>query len=116
MDKRLVGYAVLARLEKCAPRVGSSSLAVAIEIMNILEEESIPSNEQPDMDHKPFWQIDLTVICDQMPPTVSPKIVGLVCRGMGLYLWRRNSGMFIAWNKEQFEILSDYFLITKNKS
>jgi hypothetical protein len=111
MDTRLVGYEVLARLEKCAPRVGSAGPEVAREILKILLLNTLAEKCKSDLDGKPFWSIDLTDICIQMPPTVSPKIVGSVCRSMGLYLWRRNSGYFLAWNKSQLEILLDYFQI-----
>jgi hypothetical protein len=109
MDTQLVGYEVLARLEKCAPRVGGSNVEVAEYILDILKDNSRSENEQTDMDINPFWALDLSEIWAQMPPTISSKQIGLTCRSMGLYLWRKNSGYFVAWNKEQLNILLEYF-------
>ena len=111
MDTRLVGWDVLARLEACAPRVGSSSPEVARMILKLLSFEAESREEEKDMDHNLFWSIDLSDVSDQLPPTISPKIVGSVCRSMGLFLWRKNSGYFLAWNKEQLNILLKYFFM-----
>lgn len=102
----LIDLETLIAVKRAAPQVTETPPYEARLILSALEAHMAAADEpRIGMDDKPYFEAWLADIQYQLPAALTPKRTGLICRAMGLTLYRRNQGMRIAWTPKQLEIL-----------
>ena len=103
----LIDLETLIAVKRAAPQVTETpprEARMIITGLQALETENI-AEQRIGMDDKPYFEAWLAEIQVYLPEALTPKRAGLICRAMGLTLYRRNQGMRIAWTPKQLEIL-----------
>ena len=110
MAEQLLDYETLAKLERAAPKVVEDYWLVAKKLVETLTAHSTPDRVQVGMDNRPFWLIMLAVLAKALPVAdKTDRMVGKLCRQLGMVMWRKRDGYWVAWNVEQLDILREYF-------
>lgn len=112
----LIDLETLVEIKKVAPQVTETPpeearliLAVLETCFNEMAEQHIGIAERHiGMDDRPYFEAWLSDIQEYLPKALTPKRTGLLCRAMGLTLYRQNKGMRIAWTQPQIVILRSY--------
>lgn len=105
----LIELEVLVKIKKAAPQVTETPPREARIILAVLDGEAKNfASLQIGMDDKPYFEAWLSDVQAYLPAALTPKRAGLLCRAMGLTLYRQNKGMRIAWTQDQIDILRGY--------
>jgi hypothetical protein len=107
--KELIDLETLVEIKKVAPQVTETPPKEARLILAVLDGDTSEfSTRHIGMDDRPYFEAWLSDIQEYLPEALTPKRAGLLCRAMGLTLFRQNKGMRIAWTQPQIDILRGY--------
>jgi hypothetical protein len=110
MIGQLLDLETLARLAKAAPKVVEEYWVVAKKFVEALTNHSTPDREHDGMDGRRYWLVLLAMLAETLPvEDKTDRRTGQLCRQLGLIMWRRRDGYWVAWNREQLDILRSYF-------
>ena len=108
-SKELIDLETLVEIKRAAPQVTETPPREARLILSALEATMVEATESHiGMDDRPYFEAWLSDVQEYLPEALTPKRTGLLCRAMGLTLFRQNKGMRIAWTQEQISILRKY--------
>jgi hypothetical protein len=108
MCEDLMDIETYARVKVLSPKPTETPPVLARMILKIMQAFSLDEYQRAGMDDRKYWQVELREFWEQMSPA-TPRKIGSTCRAMGLKLWRVRRGYLVAWNRNQLEILKEYF-------
>ena len=108
MYSKLLDAETYVAVVKSAPDVTHPLASDARLVLTALQAMTLELPTQVGMDGKPYWSCLLGELRG-LPEGLSAKRTGLVCRELGLVMWRRNTGYMVAWSGEQLKTLLAFF-------
>lgn len=109
----LIDFDTLVAVRKQAPQVTAIPFDAARLVVRALDEFSRNNNAHQDADGRKYWQAALKEVHEagQLREDFAMRSVGTSCREIGLTVWRKMDGFYVAWGEKQLEILKKYFKV-----
>lgn len=104
---QLIDPQTLADMWRCRPQPVDVQPVEASDIVKALVALSDEAHRQMGANWEYFFQAAMAEVLQASGSRATPKRLGTALRAMGLMLWRRNQGYFVAWNAAQVRILID---------
>ncbi len=109
MCREILEPAVLAKVRAAGPQVSDTPQAEVRKVLGALQiVETETEIMMIGMDGKKYYQSLINDLAGKCP-FMTPKRIGLICRGLGLDMRRLSKGYRVAWNQEQMLILGEHF-------
>lgn len=115
MCERILDSLLIARVKECSPKLRDIPLAEAKLVVDVLIANSTTERANIGMDSASYWWMFVSEISEQLTG-MSCKVVGMVLRGMGLTMNRKNQGFRVAWNEKQLKLINGYLIYHLNKN
>ncbi len=109
----LMDIDTLVAVRKQAPQITAVPFDAARLVVRALDDYSRLNQAHEDADGKKYWQASLKDVhaAGHLRDDFAMKSVGTSCREIGLTVWRKMDGFYVAWSDEQLKLLKKHFKV-----
>lgn len=111
MYSKLFDNETMSRVIAAAPVVATPSALTASQVLVVLQKETMETTNAKMRANlgadRSYFFMPVQAIANALGDGVTPKAVGSIIHQMGLQVYRRTEGYYVAWNEKQIEIIAE---------